>query len=376
MQQDVLTFNGFVSNVRYTACLVKELPEYDFAEFDINKASRCGKIVVPDGSLAYSKWVSPKRTRSYPFARLYDILNAPKRITVIPVIKDEGDDGDFDRIQYSTISWMNLLDIYIILAYYNSAEKSMRSGQSQKNKISKQMFDSRFVNEQIDEMLKYKNSALHWNFRLMGSRYVDIYRAALNAYQNISVTTGVLMHDRKEQEKYLNEFAKNFEGFKRISLIGSREASLREVSAFHINEYLSDGAKARFHIRNYLGGAYYLTADEVIEEGNMYVIQESKNATKGLLPSLDDVKDGLFKLALFSNIDVLLLDNQKVELKVRLKLTGRELLGALTIPCSNCELEQFLSKNKFNRRKVELIRRLQLECFHNPRIQVQIAPNQ
>jgi hypothetical protein len=40
------------------------------------------------------------------------------RLTVIPVLKDEGIDGDLDRIQYSTISWMNLLNIYIVLGYY------------------------------------------------------------------------------------------------------------------------------------------------------------------------------------------------------------------------------------------------------------------
>lgn len=112
MKHDVLLFEGFVSSVRYTARLADELPAYDFAHFDINDVEPRGKIIVPDGVIAYSKWVSPKRTRSYPFARLYDILNAPKRITVIPIFKDEGADGDLDRIQYSTISWVNVLEIY------------------------------------------------------------------------------------------------------------------------------------------------------------------------------------------------------------------------------------------------------------------------
>ena len=98
--------------------------------------------------------MSPKRTRSYPFARLYDILNAPKRITVIPVLKDEGVDGDLDRIQFSTISWMNLFDIYIVLAYYESAIRNSRSGQSGRNKISKQSFSPDFVERQILDIWK------------------------------------------------------------------------------------------------------------------------------------------------------------------------------------------------------------------------------
>jgi len=200
MKQDVLTFDGFVSNVQYTACLAGKLPEYDFGDFDINKAKPCGKIIVPDGSVAYSKWVSPKRTRSYPFARLYDILNAPKRITVIPVLKDEGIDGDLDRIQFSTISWMNLFDIYIVLAYCESAVRNSRAGQSKRNKISKQSFSPDFVERQILDILKYKNSALHWNFNLLETSFVDIYRKALDSYQAISERTGVKMHDRKHKK--------------------------------------------------------------------------------------------------------------------------------------------------------------------------------
>jgi hypothetical protein len=376
MKQDVLTFDGFVSNVQYTACLAEKLPEYDFCDFDINKARPCGKIIVPDGSVAYSKWVSPKRMRSYPFARLYDILNAPKRITVIPVLKDEGIDGDLDRIQFSTISWLNLFDIYIVLAYYESAVRNSRAGQSKRNKISKQSFSPDFVERQILDILKYKNSALHWNFNLLETSFVDIYRKALDSYQVISRQTGIKMHDRKAQEKYLEKVKANFDDFKNLSLSGSKNASIREAAVVHHNEHLSDGSKVRLNIRNYLGGVYYLTADEVIKEGDRYVIQESKNSTKGSLPSLDDIKDGLFKIALFSNIDALLLEGQKVDFTVRLKLTGKDIYGTLFMPCSSCELDRFITENRLNERRAKVIRGLYDECLYNKRIQIHIAPNQ
>ena len=376
MKQDVLTFDGFVSNVQYTACLAEKLPEYDFCDFDINKARPCGKIIVSDGSVAYSKWVSPKRTRSYPFARLYDILNAPKRITVITVLKDEGIDGDLDRIQFSTISWLNLFDIYIVLAYYESAVRNSRAGQSKRNKISKQSFSPDFVERQILDILKYKNSALHWNFNLLETSFVDIYRKALDSYQVISRQTGIKMHDRKAQEKYLEKVKANFDDFKNLSLSGSKNASIREAAVVHHNEHLSDGSKVRLNIRNYLGGVYYLTADEVIKEGDRYVIQESKNSTKGSLPSLDDIKDGLFKIALFSNIDALLLEGQKVDFTVRLKLTGKDIYGTLFMPCSSCELDRFITENRLNERRAKVIRGLYDECLYNKRIQIHIAPNQ
>jgi DNA-dependent RNA polymerase auxiliary subunit epsilon len=87
-------------------------------------------------------------------------------ITIIPVIKDEGQDGDRDRIQYSTISWMNLLNIYIVLAYYETAQKSDKRGQSNKQKLTNQQFNNEFVRSQIDEILAYHQSALHWNKNL------------------------------------------------------------------------------------------------------------------------------------------------------------------------------------------------------------------
>ncbi len=97
-----------------------------FVDFDPNNSSTSGIIQADDMEVAYSKWVSPKRTRSYPFARIYSTYKSAKILTIIPVIKDEGKDGDLDKLQYSTISWMNLLNIYIVLGYYEDAEKSQK----------------------------------------------------------------------------------------------------------------------------------------------------------------------------------------------------------------------------------------------------------
>jgi len=75
-----LNFEGFIKDVQYKAFLSEDLPEYDFEGFDINKAGTSGKIILPNGEFAFSKWVSPKRTRSYPFERLYNTFNSPARL--------------------------------------------------------------------------------------------------------------------------------------------------------------------------------------------------------------------------------------------------------------------------------------------------------
>jgi hypothetical protein len=112
-----------------------KLNEIYIDHFDVNQASAYRLIRSSITELAYYKWVSPKRTRSHPFARIYATYNASKIITIIPA-KYKGRDGDIDKIQYSTISWMNLLNIYIVVAYYQTGEKSHKKGQTTKNKLT------------------------------------------------------------------------------------------------------------------------------------------------------------------------------------------------------------------------------------------------
>lgn len=121
---NTLELTGFIKDVVYSAHLTKPLAAFDFADFDINSVSNSGLLKIGETQVAFSKWVSPKRTRTYPFERIYNTLNSSKIITIIPIIKDEGADGDLDKIQYSTFSWMNLLNVYIVLGYYHKAEKN------------------------------------------------------------------------------------------------------------------------------------------------------------------------------------------------------------------------------------------------------------
>lgn len=372
-----LNFEGFIKDVQYTAFLAKNLPQYEYAGFDINEAKTYGKIIFPNGEFAYSKWVSPKRTRSYPFERLYNTFNSPMRLTVIPVLKDEGIDGDLDRIQYSTISWMNLLNIYIVLAYYDKAVKNSRPLQVSKNKITNQKFNVNAVNEQMLKINSYKQSALHWNRSLIEDSFINIYELALDSYKTISDETNVRMHDRSIQEQYLTTVLNDFENFKNISLNSSKVASFRETQTSHELEHLSDGTKATFQIKNYLGGIYYLTADEVIQSKDVYIIQESKNSTTGFLPSLSDIKDGLFKLILYSNLDTLHLNLKPVNFKSCLKLTGKKVAGALTMPCDESSIMQFLNINKDNytKKEEETLSKLNQEASSNQKLVIQISSN-
>lgn len=371
-----LHFTGFIKGITYKTFLAQNLTECDLSVFDVNTVAPYGLIKSPLNDIAYSKWVSPKRTRSYPFARIYNTYNSSKVITIIPVIKDEGKDGDRDRIQYSTISWMNLLNVYIVLAYYDTAEKSTKSGQGSKDKLSYQKFNNEFVKAQIDEILAYRQSALHWNKNLFEERFTQIFEQALDCYNSIYNSTGVKIHSRRGMNKYLQKIVEEFEEFKNISLKSSQNASKREALTSHELEYLVDGLKATFSIENYLGGIYYLTPDEIFYKDNIYIIQESKNTSQHSLPKLPDIQDGLFKLILFSNLDTLILNEQSVNFTSKLKLTGKNVVGSIVFPASSTEIELFLQANNatFSNEQKEIILQLALEAKHN-HIQIEVTSN-
>ncbi|WP_392533188.1 hypothetical protein [Nostoc sp. C117] len=69
---EVLHFVGFIKGVTYRTSLAENLKEIDLDFFDVNQVNTYGLIKSPLTEIAYSQWVSPKRTRSYPFARIYN----------------------------------------------------------------------------------------------------------------------------------------------------------------------------------------------------------------------------------------------------------------------------------------------------------------
>lgn len=90
---------GKITGIKYTLFLSEDLKQIDFKNFDINEVPTTYLLINKKTTLAVSKWVSPKRTRSYPFERVYNSLTTSKKITVIPIVKDEGARGDRDFIQ-------------------------------------------------------------------------------------------------------------------------------------------------------------------------------------------------------------------------------------------------------------------------------------
>ncbi len=233
-----------IKGIKYKPFLCRELDVFDFN--DLAKAlTSCASFILninKENKLAISWWVSAKRTRSYPYARVYDTLGfSGKKITIIPIVKDEGKEGDRDFLQWDTVSLMSLLGVYVIIAYYNEAEPSKRY----KNKITNQRFDITYLKEQIKNILSYQSDALHWNLAHIDN-IGKIGQKALESYDRISKKLGISMHSRQSAEKRINELLKGKEKFMNLSRTLSEKAQRRERLTIQPKENLS-GIKSYYY---------------------------------------------------------------------------------------------------------------------------------
>lgn len=308
-----------ITGISYSPFLCRELNTYSIEHLETALSKDCTFILDIDkrGQIVLSWWVSPKRTRSYPYARVYDSLGFQgKKVTIIPIVKDEGKEGDRDFLQWDTISLMSLLGVYTIISYYSDAERSSRY----KHKITNQRYDLTHIKKEINSLLSYQSDALHWNLAQI-EKVGEIGQIALDSYDIISKKLGVEMHSKRTAEKRINELLKGQEIFMTLSRALAKKAQYRESITVQPKEKLS-GIKATLTIRNYLGGYYFFTCDEVeIRKGTIYLI-EGKHSKQSLIPSLEDIKDGLVKMILFTNLKDLKIGNTEYTAMPLLKLTS------------------------------------------------------
>ncbi|WP_154657213.1 hypothetical protein [Hugenholtzia roseola] len=323
-------------------------------DFDINTCPTSCIYSEKKLNFAISKWVSPKRTRSYPYERVYNTLANGKKITVIPVVKDEGFDGDRDFIQWDTVSMMSLLDVYVILAYYDKAEKN----DNYDNKITNQAFDNQYVLAKIQEISVYHSSALHWNLQELNDNFSDIIGKVKSSYAKISKKAKVQMHSEKGIDDFATMISKSAKEFMEFSRQKAKDAQNREFVTLQPKEVLETLTKAKITITNYLGGQYFLTVDEIrIDNKDVYLI-EGKHSKSSLLPSKSDIKDGLLKMILYTNLKNTEVNGKAKNASPVLLLTSSKLKSEINSNAENAKLDKFFTKNKFKDTQKELITNL------------------
>jgi hypothetical protein len=286
-----------------------------------------------------------------------------KKITVIPVVKDEGCDGDRDFIQWDTVAMMSLLDVYVILAYYDKAEKNNKH--KNKHKITKQVFDNQYVLDKIQEISAYHSSALHWNLQELKENFSEIIAKVKSSYAKINKQTNVQMHNEKGIDEFAAMISKSTEEFMEFSRQKAKEAQSREFVTVQPKEALATLTKAKITITNYLGGQYFLTVDEIrIEEDNVFLI-EGKHSKSSVLPSKSDIKDGLLKMILYTNLKNTEVNGKPKNAKPILLLTSSKLKAELNSEESETAFESFCKSNKLSNAQSNFLETLFKEATTN-----------
>ena len=282
-----MDIKGKITGIKYKVSTNETLKVIDIQDFNINESPAFCLLQDKNNSFAISKWVSPKRTRSYPYERVYNTLNSSKKITIIPIVKDEGAGGDRDFIQWDTVSLMSLLDVFVIFAYYEKAENNPRF----ENKITNQLFDNK----------------------------------------------------REKAEK----------------------AQTREMLTTQPKESLATLTKAKITITNYLGGQYFFTVDEILIIKDIVYLIESKHSANSILPSVGDIKDGLLKMILYSNLCEVEVDGVKIKSKAVLNLTSMKIKGEISEKSFGSERAEFIFANNLKGDAQLLISELFKEAEEN-----------
>lgn len=315
-----LDISARIENVEYSPFLCKELDEYDMEELRSGVAFSDGafRLRTEQGDIGVSWWVTPKRTRSYPYTRVYNTLNSPKKVTIIPIVKEEGADGDRDYLQWSSVSLMSLLGVYVIPAYYADAEKNP----DYENKITNQEFDYEYLERKLNELLDYQSDALHWNMKEMErlNELADVCEEKY--YEEISPKTGVEMHSRKHFRQKMEKITESVDEFRRTSKQQSKEAQRREFLTDQPKEEAVYD-KGRVTVENFLGGVYHFTADEAMVIDDTVVLIEKKH-TRRTMPSMGDIKDGLLKSVVFSNIEKAETAEGDYDVRAGIGMTGED----------------------------------------------------
>lgn len=363
---------GKIKGIKYKILFSDELAEMELGTFDINKIPSSCLIHDNKHIFAISKWVSPKRTRSYPFERVYNTLNISKKITVIPILKDEGAKGDRDYIQWDTISLMSLLDIFVIFAYYQCAEVNPRN----KQKITNQQFDNKYIVSKIKEIKEYHSSALHWNLNELNSNFHSIIDAVKKSYLSIEKKTNVKLHDFTGIDYFKTKIGNDISIFMDFSRDKAKKAQSREYITVQPKEKLFTLSKAKITISNYLGGQYFLTVDEISIEKNTVKLIEAKHSNSSLLPSKSDIKDGLLKMILYSNLLDVTVNEKQFKSKAVLCLTSSKIKGMIDSHSSKEEIAFFFKTNSFTPQQEETVKIIIQESIKNKfTIQIQYIPN-
>jgi len=352
--------SGEVEKIKYKQFVNDTLRESKLENFDINKSA--GAFMLSNGKekIAVSRWISPKRTRSYPYERVYDTLaHSGKKVTIIPVVKDEGLGGERDFLQWDTISLLSLLDVHVVLAYYNDAIKNTKRS----DQITEQKYDNNYVLARLNETYNFKGTVRDWNER-EAKELKSVFEKAKLAYRKISKNTNTYLHDEAALDEII-KYSATPQKFVEFSRLKAQKAQRRESQTKQPKEALATDTKEKITISNALFGKYYFTVDETRREPQTVYLVEAKHSERVRLTNKSDIKDALIKMMVYTNLLNVRVGDEPRDYRVVLKLTSSKINGSINSNAKDEELTKYCSDNLIDSSQKEFLRKLFTEAREN-----------
>ena len=326
---------GKIGNQSYQFKMDSDLQPMDFVEAMQRSKKVFKSKFLNKETVAISVWTTPKRTKTYPLARVYTTLSyGGTKITIIPVLTDYGKHGERGKIQPSTVDWMTSVGVFLILGVYVDVEKG-KKGKLAKNANAKtkssegkpkfakgQRFDIKYLQKQIEEIIENKPDIKKWN-ESQRIKIPNLLEKAINNYKRFSEELDVPLSDFSRLEKKVEIWKNDFEQFLADQEDLSKGAQDSETHADHKLEDVP-GKKGKINIDFGESRKLYITSDNMKLDKDKCLVTflEGKNASKGKFPGREDIKEALFKLMIFKNSDFHL-EGKKFEKKLVCYLTGQ-----------------------------------------------------
>ena len=332
---DLTTIEGKIGNQSYQFKIDSKLPSMDFVEAMQQNNKKFKSKFLNKETAAISVWTTPKRTKTYPLARVYDTLSYDgTKITIIPVIVDYGKHGERGKIQPNTVDWMTSIGVYLILGVYVDAEKGKvgrlaknagiktKSSEGKPKFAEGQKFDLKYLQKQIEKIIENKPNIKKWNENQL-TTIPNLLENGITHYKRLGKKLDVPLSDFSRLEKKVELWKNDPDQFLADHEKLSKGAQNRETKTGHKLEDVP-GEKGKINIDFGESRKLYLTSDsmELDKDKCLVTLLEGKNASSGKLPSENDIKEALIKLMIFKNSDFYF-EGKKLEKKLVCYLTGQ-----------------------------------------------------
>ncbi len=176
---------------------------------------------------------------------------------------------------------------------------------------------------------------------------------------------GVKLHNPSGLDNFKNRIGEDVSLFMTFSRGKAEKAQSREFVTVQPKESLSTLTKAKITITNFLGGQYFFTVDEINITNKKVILIESKHTKKSILPSKSDIKDGLLKMILYSNLTDVSLNGKKLKSEAVLCLTSTKLIGEISSNSKEKDISTFFQTNNFTEIQFKLINKIFTEANNN-----------